>query len=76
MEKPVYVERYGKLVWETPGMDIMRSEHCMCLHCSRMKIGEPDHCVVASKFFEICKMHGNAFILTRCDSWKEQGVKS
>ena len=70
MEDPVKVTRYGKEVFETPIMDYRRRDHCMCLHCSRMKPGEPNHCEIAAKFYEICKAHGNAFILTRCEAWK------
>lgn len=51
-------------------MDLLRKEHCMCLHCGRMKPGEPDHCQIAQSFFEICKQHGNAFIMTRCGPWE------
>jgi hypothetical protein len=35
-----------------------------------MKPGEPDHCDAAAKFYEICKAHGCAFILTRCAAWR------
>lgn len=70
MEKPQQEERYGKTVWLTPAMDTLRREHCMCLHCAEMRPGESSHCNIAQSFFEICKAHGNAFIMTRCDSWK------
>lgn len=73
MEEPVKVERYGKMVWETPAMDAQRKYHCMCLNCGKMKPGKDDHCKIASAFYEICKEHGNAFILTRCDSWSKNG---
>jgi hypothetical protein len=69
MEKPIFLARYGRLVFETPAMDALRKEHCMCLHCVKMKPGLPDHCEIAAAFYEICKQHGNAFIMTRCDSW-------
>jgi len=69
MEKPVRVTKYGIEVWETPTMDAIRREHCMCHHCGNMKPGEPDHCKIAAAFYEICKVHGTAFILTRCDEW-------
>jgi hypothetical protein len=69
MEAPVQVEKYGKTVWETPFMDKMRNEHCMCLNCDKLKPGEPDHCPIAQSFFEICQAHGNAMVMTRCDSW-------
>jgi len=73
MEQPVLVNRYGKEVFETPTMDQMRKEHCMCLNCGHMKPSEAGHCEIASRFFEICKEHGTAFILTRCDSWLKKG---
>lgn len=69
MEAPVKVERYGQEVWETKKMSGLRKEHCMCYHCGSMKPGEVDHCQIAQAFYEICKKHGNAFILTRCGSW-------
>jgi hypothetical protein len=73
MEMPVRMERYGKLVWETTVMDCVRRGKCMCLHCGRLKIGNPElNCKIAQAFFEICKEHGNAFIMTRCDSWIEK----
>lgn len=70
MEKPRMELRYGIVVWETPAMDTLRREHCMCLHCKEMRPNEEGHCQIAAGFFEICKRHGNAFIMTRCDSWK------
>ena len=70
MNTPMKVERYGKTVWENTIMDAMRKENCMCLHCANMKPGKPDHCQIAAAFYVICKAHGCAFILTRCDSWK------
>lgn len=69
MEIPKKVERYGKEVFETEAMDILRREHCMCLHCGNMNPGQPGHCKIATSFYEICKQHGSAFIMTRCDSW-------
>jgi hypothetical protein len=72
MEQPVKVMRYNQEVWETPEMDAIRKENCMCHHCSKMKPGQEDHCKIASSFYEICKVNGNAFILTRCASWKSK----
>lgn len=72
MEKPVLTEHYGIKVWETPTMDAQRREHCMCHHCANMKPGQPNHCQIAAAFYKICQEHGNAFILTRCDSWRAQ----
>jgi hypothetical protein len=69
MEAPKIVERHGQDVWETQAMDILRREHCMCLHCGRMKPGTPEHCQLAQAFYEICKHQGNAFIMTRCALW-------
>lgn len=73
MENPVKVIRYEQEVWETPTMDGIRRQNCMCHHCGKMKPGEPDHCSIAAAFYEICKVHGTAFILTRCDSWEPKG---
>ena len=67
--QPIQVERYGQAVWENPEVEAIRKESCMCLHCGRMKPGQPDHCLIAVSFYEICKVHGTAFILCRCDSW-------
>lgn len=72
MEVPVKVFRYGQYVWETQAMDELRRNNCMCHHCDLMKPGEKDHCVIAAQFYEICKKYGTAFILTRCNSWKEK----
>ena len=76
METPKRVERYGQEVWETPAMDMLRKEHCMCLNCGWCKPGEKDHCKIAQKFYKICKKYGNAFILTRCISWIPKEIKS
>lgn len=65
-----HVTRYGKEVWENDKFEDQRKENCMCLQCGRMKPSQPEkHCKIASKFFEICKEHGCAFILTRCTDW-------
>lgn len=72
MEQPKRVSKYNKKVWETPTMDFLRKNHCMCHNCDRMKPTEPDHCKIAQSFYAICKEHGTAFILTRCESWKEK----
>ena len=70
MEDPVQVTRYDKEVWCTPAMDMLRKEHCLCLHCAKMKPGQEDHCKIATEFYEICKQHGNAFMMTRCEKWE------
>jgi len=73
MEEPKREFRYGKWIWETPAMDMLRKEHCMCLHCLNLKIiphGASDNCPMADAFYEICKNHGNTFIMTRCENWK------
>lgn len=72
MQKPIKVIRYDQEVWETEVFDSLRKDHCMCHHCDKMKPGEPDHCPIANAFYQICKENGNAFILTRCASWKEK----
>jgi len=69
MEKPVQVERYGQTVWELPEMDKVRRDNCMCLHCGKLKKGDPNNCKIAEYFFKMCQQHGNAMIMTRCDSW-------
>ena len=69
MEKPRLTTRHDKDVYETPAMDILRKEHCMCLHCDNFKPNTPEHCEIAQAFYGICKVHGNAFIMTRCDSY-------
>ena len=70
MEQPKRVERYGKEIMETPAMDTLRREHCMCLHCARMKTFSYEHsCPIAKEYYEICKKYGNAFIMTRCEHW-------
>ena len=68
MQTPVRVRRYGSMVWETP-KDAERKDDCMCLHCSRMKPDEDDHCSLAAAFYEVCRNGGNAFIMTRCGDW-------
>jgi len=74
METPIQVNRYGTIVWETTEMDSIRKEHCMCHHCAKMKPGQEDHCKIAAAFYEICKAHGTAFILTRCCDWEQRGL--
>lgn len=66
----IQVERYGKMVWENEVFEAQRKANCMCLCCAKMKPGQLGHCPVASKFYEVCKDHGCAFILTRCESWE------
>ena len=75
MQEPEKVEKYGQEVWETSVFDSLRNDHCMCHHCGKMKPGEPDHCKIAQKFYEICREHGNAFILTRCKDWEKPDGK-
>jgi hypothetical protein len=71
MEKPVLVERYGRMVWETPEMDKLRRDNCMCLFCDKLNIAEPDkNCTIASRFFADSREHGIAHIVTRCDSFE------
>lgn len=69
MEKPERVERYGKKVWETVVMDGLRKRNCLCLNCSKCTPGHLGACPIAHQFYEICKEHGNALIVTRCESW-------
>lgn len=73
MEKPTRVERYGKQVWECTYMDLIRKDMCMCLDCGKFKPGQPDHCPIATDLFEVCKKHGNAFMMTRCPIWEPKG---
>lgn len=70
MKIPNKVERYGKEVWEMSVMDTLRREYCMCLHCNKMRPLLPENCKIAQSFFELCKKHGNAFIMTRCSEWE------
>jgi hypothetical protein len=67
-QSPILMERYGQKVWELPAWDEARRTHCLCHRCKKMRPGKEDHCKIASSFYEICKAHGTAFILTRCDS--------
>lgn len=66
------VERYGKMVWENEEFEDQRNGNCLCHKCALMKPGEPDHCLIAAAFYEICKNNGCAFILTRCGSWEDR----
>ena len=64
--------RYGKLVWENEVFEDQRNGNCLCHQCRLMKPGDPDHCGIAQEFYEICKKHGCAFILTRCEDWVQK----
>ena len=64
-----HVERYGEMVWENTNTEKYRKSECMCLKCGNMKPRSPDHCKIASEFYQICKKNGCAFIMTRCGSW-------
>ena len=78
MEEPQQVNRYGKIVWETHAMDILRREHCMCLHCLNLKIiphGASGNCYIADELYEICQKYGNTFMMTRCPQWKGMDEK-
>lgn len=67
MEAPERVQRYDKVVWETPAMDKLRREHCMCLHCAALR-----GCAVATELYGLCKGHGIALMVTRCAGWVRQ----
>ena len=69
---PIPVVRHGQAVWENPTAEAIRVAECLCHHCDRMRPGTPEHCTIAQQFYEICKAHGTAFVLSRCDSWKEK----
>jgi hypothetical protein len=69
------IERYGKMVWENEEFEDQRKGNCLCHQCSKMKPGDEDHCKVASKFYEVCKEHGCAFILTRCEDYQKREEK-
>ena len=70
MENPRIVERYGMAVWELPEMDKIRKDNCLCLHCGNLKPNQPDNCKIAQAIYEnFCKVNGNAFIMTRCNTW-------
>jgi hypothetical protein len=68
------VERYGKQVWENECFEDQRKGNCMCHQCQRMKPDQSDHCPIAAKFYEVCKDHGCAFILTRCEAWTPKEI--
>ena len=70
--QPVQVVRHEQMVWENPTAEAIRRAECLCHHCDRMRPGTPEHCSLAQQFYEICKAHGTAFVLSRCDSWKEK----
>jgi len=72
--KPVLVERHAMKVWENSEMDALRRENCMCLFCGKLipqqgDFPHPDNCRIAQKYFALCKLYGNAFIMTRCSQW-------
>ena len=69
---PVQVVRHGQAVWENPTAEAIRVAECLCHHCDNLRPGTPEHCSIAQQFYEICKAHGTAFVLSRCDSWKEK----
>ena len=74
--QPIQVLRHGQTVWENPTAEAIRKDECLCHHCAHMLPGSPDHCQIAQQFYQICKVHGTAFVLSRCDSWAEpQGVR-
>jgi hypothetical protein len=69
----IRVTRHGQTVWENTTAEAIRREECLCLHCGNLKLGnDPGNCPIAQQFYEICKVHGTAFVLSRCDSWKAQ----
>jgi hypothetical protein len=70
MEEPKQVTRFNQRVWETPAMDILRREHCMCLHCKHLTRISGKNCDIAEYIYTMCEQHGNAFIMTRCDTWE------
>ena len=70
--RPVQVVRHEQTVWENPTAEAIRVAECLCHHCDRMRPGTPEHCSIAQRFYEICKAHGTAFVLSGCDSWKEK----
>jgi hypothetical protein len=65
-------ESYGKKVVEHVEYESQRTFGCMCLHCKKLKPGKEDNCPAAQAFYEICKEHGCAFILTRCGAGFEE----
>ena len=71
METPVLTERHGQKTWETPGMDLLRREHCLCLHCLSLKPNQPENCKIAQQLFDLAQKNGLAMILTRCMYWSE-----
>lgn len=62
-------KKFGKQVWAHDVMDGQRREHCLCMNCDKMKPGEPDHCRIAQKGYELCVTENVAFMMTRCPYW-------
>jgi hypothetical protein len=58
--------KYGKKVTEFIEYESQRRLACLCLRCKKLKPAKEDNCPAAQAFFEVCKEHGCAFILTRC----------
>lgn len=70
---PVQVDKYGKSVWENPTLESIRREECLCHHCDNFRPGgSEENCQIASKLYQICKDHGVATPVSRCESWKQK----
>lgn len=73
MQRPKLKWRHDRTTMENEEMEALRKENCMCLHCRKMRPGQPGHCQLAAAFFKICKRGNNAFIMTRCKDWMPEG---
>ena len=69
-KKPKEEVHYGETVWVNPTTENLRRDECLCFNCDNMKPGEPDHCHIASAFYEVCKRENVALIVARCPLWK------
>lgn len=56
---------YGVTVAVDKEMDELRRERCLCLNCECK-----DSCLVAKKFYELCKLNDIALAVTRCKLWE------
>ena len=65
-KRPLQQEHYGVMVWVNPTTEPLRRDECLCLNCDKMHSGQSNHCPVAQVFFEMCKTHNIALMVTRC----------
>lgn len=70
-EKPRKETHYRQEVSVNPTTEPMRKEECLCLNCGNLKPGQPDNCLMARAFYEICVRENIALMVTRCLSWRQ-----